>query len=229
MTLIIVLLLIEGERMGEKGIFIVFEGIDGCGKSTQIRKLVKHIFKRDKYNHVVLTREPYRDAEIRKVITSDDDPMTEAEKLADLFISDRKKHVEELIKPILGMGLFVISDRYKLSTITYQSAQGLNMDGLIARHSNLPIPDMTFIVDISPEEARKRMDKEEVSIRGKEHRFEANLDFSKKLRENHHKAKEILGKSGEKIFVINGERDTEAVFEDIKNIFEREYSRLVNQ
>lgn len=206
----------------KKGIFVAFEGIDGCGKSTQIRKLVNHIFEKSKYHHIILTRNPYKDVNIRKILTEDNDPLTQAEKLADLFINDRKKQVGELVKPNLEMGHFVISDRYKLSTITYQAAQGLKMEDLIKRHEDLPIPNITFIIDVSPEVATERMKKEDVTIRGKEHKFEANLDFVKKLRENHHKAKEIFEKSGEKVFIINGEQEPERVFEDIKGIFEKE-------
>ncbi|MCH7568787.1 MAG: dTMP kinase [Nanoarchaeota archaeon] len=206
----------------KEGLLIVFEGIDGSGKSTQIRKLVNYIFEKSKYNHVILTRNPYKDVNIRAILRQDNDPLTQAEKLADLFINDRKKQVEELVKPNLEKGHFVISDRYKLSTITYQAAQGLEMEDLIKRHEGLPIPDITFMIDVSPEEARKRMEKKDVAIRGKEHKFETNLDFARKLRENHYKAKEILEKEGEKIFIINGERSPEEIFEEIKDIFERE-------
>jgi len=211
----------------KKGMFIVFEGIDGGGKSTQIRKLVDYLFNKHKYNHVILTRNPYKDMNIRAVILEDDNPETQAEKLANLFINDRKIHTAELIKPNLEMGHFVICDRYKISTITYQAAQGLDMQELIDKHKgeDFVVPDMTFIIDISPEEARRRMEKEDVAIRGKEHKFEANLDFARKLKENHHKAKELLEKQGEKIFIINGEKSPDEVFEDIKRVFEGETAK----
>lgn len=209
-----------------KGMFIAFEGIDGCGKSTQIRKLVQHIFEKSKYHHIILTRNPYKDVNIRSILHQDSNPLSQAEKLADLFIEDRQKHVEEMIKPNLEKGYFVISDRFKISTIVYQATQGLDMQRLIDKQKDFPIPNLTFIVDVSPEEARRRMEKEDVSIRGQEHKFEAHLDFAKKLRENHFRAKELL--TGEKIFIIDGERETEEIFEEIKNIFEEEMRNVEN-
>jgi len=202
-----------------KGIFITFEGIDGCGKSTQIRELTKHIFEKSKHNHIILTRNPYKNTNIRKILTEDSDPNSQSEKLAELYIADRIKQTNELIIPNLENGHFVISDRYKLSTIIYQSAQGLDMKSLIEKQSSLPIPDMTFVIDVSPEEAQMRMRKESVEIRGKEHKFEANLEFIHKLRENIFKAKDLLS---EKIFIINGERSREEITKEICEIFDRE-------
>src|SRR3989344_4059399 len=121
----------------KKGLFIAFEGIDGCGKSTQIKKFADYLFSKDKHNHVVLTRNPYKDTDIRGILRQDNDPLTQSDKLANLFIEDRRKHAKEIIIPNLEMGNFVVSDRYKLSTVAYQSAQGLNIQDLIKRHEGL--------------------------------------------------------------------------------------------
>ncbi len=208
------------------GIFIAFEGIDGCGKSTQIKKLVQYIFEKDKHHHIVLTRNPYKDTNIRAILTQDSDPLSQADKLAELFINDRRKQVEELILPNLEKGHFVVTDRYKFSTIAYQSAQGIPMENLIKKQNDLPIPEITFIIDISPEKAMERMKKDSIEIRGKEHKFEAHLDFISKLRENYLKAAEIQKQKGEKIFIINGERSPEEVFQEIKGIFDEETEKL---
>jgi dTMP kinase len=207
----------------KKGLFIAFEGIDGSGKSTQIRKLVQHIFEKNKHHNIVLTRNPYKDVVIRKTIVMDNDPSSDAEKLASLFIADRRKQTEEIIKPNLENGHFVLSDRYKLSTIAYQTAQGLKMEELIDRQKDLPKPDMTFIIDVSAEESVRRMEKEDVSIRGAEHKFESHKDFTEKLRENYYKAKEIMEKLGYRIFVIDGHGSPEKVFERVKEVFDREF------
>ncbi|OIO80829.1 dTMP kinase [Candidatus Pacearchaeota archaeon CG1_02_32_132] len=207
-------------KVNKNGIFIAFEGIDGCGKSTQIRNLVEHIFNKSKYNHIILTRNPYKNMNIRDILHQDSDPYSQAEKLADLFIIDRKQMAEEMVIPNLEKGHFVLSDRYKLSTIAYQTAQGLNMQQLIDKQNSLPDPDIVFIVDISPEEAIRRMKKEDISIRGKEHKFEASIDFIRKLRENYLKAKEML--KDRKIFIINGERTREEITEEICKIFDME-------
>jgi len=207
----------------KKGMFITFEGIDGCGKSTQIRELTKHIFEKDKHNHIILTRNPYKNTNIRKILTQDTDPNSQSEKLADLYITDRINQTNELIIPNLEKGHIVISDRYKISTIVYQSAQGLDMQSLIDKQSSLPVPDMTFVIDISPEEAQLRMKKEPVEIRGKEHKFEANLEFIHKLRKNIFKSKELLS---EKIFIIDGFRSIEEITQEICQIFDKEFAKF---
>jgi len=202
-----------------KGMFIVFEGIDGCGKSTQIKKFANYLFNKDKYNHIILTRNPYKDTDARRILREDSDPLTKSEKLAELFIADRKNQVEKIVIPNLDKGHIVISDRFKLSTITYQSAQGLNIYDLINKHKEMPIPDITFVIDTSTDEASKRMKNEEGR---NEHKFEANKEFLENTRKNYHKVKEILD---DKIFLINGNRSEEEIFEEIVKIFEEE---LVN-
>lgn len=203
--------------MGKKGLFIAFEGIDGCGKSTQIKKFIEYLFSKDKNNNVFLTRNPYKDINIREVIRQDEDPTSKAEKLAELFIEDRKKQAEEVIIPITSNGSFVVSDRYKLSTITYQSAQGIDINSLIEKHKGLPIADITFVIDVPAQIAEQRMNKDGER---EKHRFEKDSQFLEKVRMNYFKAKELLSK--EKIFIINGNRTPEEIFEEIKVTFERE-------
>jgi len=210
----------------KKGIFIAFEGIDGCGKSTQIRKLVEHIFELSKHNHIILTRNPYKDTNIRRILSEDMDPLSRADKLAELFINDRKNQTAEIIVPNLANGHFVISDRYKLSTITYQGAQGIDAKSLIARHDGMPVPDITFIVDVSARVASARMKREDVTVRGKEHKFEANLDFLESVRQNLLNVGKELPE--EKIFVVNGDRAPEEIAQEIREIFDREFGKIAN-
>jgi len=148
--------------------FIVFEGIDGCGKTTQILKLVDYLHKKDKHSHIILTREPYKQKEIREILKSNNNPYSEKEKLTELYINDRKKHIEELIKPALEKNFIVISNRYKYSTICYQSAQGQEMkkelNNLLEQHKNMLIPDFVFIIDTPTEIAIKRMAAEGINV-----------------------------------------------------------------
>lgn len=199
----------------KRGLFIAFEGIDGCGKSTQIKKFVEYLFNLDKHNHVVLTREPYKDVNIREILKQDSDPYSQADRIADLFIFDRKKHCEEIIIPNISKGNIVVSDRFKLSTLAYQSTQGIDMVDLIKRHVGMPVPDITFIVDVTPETAFSRMKNEQGRS---EQKFESNLDFVKKLRANYYLAKEIL--KDELIIIIDGEKNIEEVFLQIKTEYE---------
>lgn len=87
--------------------FIVFEGIDGAGKTTQAKLLSKYL-KDDEGHDVVLTSEPYKLDKTRRHHYLD-------------YFADRKKHIDEVIKPALKAGKIVISDRYHLSTLAYQS------------------------------------------------------------------------------------------------------------
>ena len=202
----------------KRGLFIAFEGIDGSGKTTQMKKFVEYLFSKNKHNHIVLTREPYQETNIRKVLFEGGNPETQAEKLAELFVQDRKKHVNDLILPSLEKGMHVICDRYKLSTIAYQAAQGLDFQKLKEMHKSLVIPDITFVIDLSASEAGERMKGEEGR---KAHKFEANLEFLEKVRENFKNSKELLKE--EKILIIDGNRGADEIFIEIKDIFEREF------
>jgi len=199
----------------KKGLFIAFEGLDGCGKTTQIYKLIEYLFALDKHNHIILTRNPYKDTNIRDVIKSDNDVLANAEKIANLFIEDRKKQSEEVIIPNLEKGHIVITDRYKLATLTYQTAQGLDMENLVKKHKGLPVPDITFVIDVPIDIANKRMQNDEGR---KMHKFEKNKEFNEKIRENFEKAKQLL--PNEKIIIINGDKNPREVFEEIKKSFD---------
>ncbi|MDH3776874.1 MAG: dTMP kinase, partial [Desulfobulbaceae bacterium] len=100
------------------GLFIVFEGIDGTGKSTQLHLLAEKL--RQLGYAVVATREPTNGPygqKIRKLFV-DRGSVSQEEEL-ELFIADRDQHVKEIIKPALSDGCVVICDRYYLSTIAY--------------------------------------------------------------------------------------------------------------
>tara|TARA_Y100000310_G_C20564756_1_gene754905 strand:- start:395 stop:1003 length:609 start_codon:yes stop_codon:yes gene_type:complete len=195
--------------------FIVFEGIDGCGKSTQIWKLADYLSSKDKYNHILVTREPYKAREIREILKLNESPETKADKLTELFVQDRKEHVQELIKPALEKGIIVISDRYKYSTIAYQSAQGQSTNDLVELHTGFPIPDFVFIVDVDLDKASERMKKDQ--IRDVEHKFEKNRDFQGKVKENYLKLIDLLPE--ENIIVLDGNKTIEEIFEDVKKHF----------
>ncbi len=201
--------------MSKRGRFIVFEGIDGCGKSTQLKKFVEYLFASDKYVHVVMTREPFKNVNIRSVLREDDDATSKAEKLAQLFIEDRFVHARELIEPLLSAGVDVVCDRYKLSTLAYQSAQGLDLKELIARHEGLPVPDLTFIVDVPASVAAQRMASDN---RASLHKFEANIDFLEAVRTQFRRMPSALPQ--ERIIIIDGAHNTEDVFAQVRRAFE---------
>ena len=196
--------------------FIVFEGIDGCGKGSQMQKLANYFSTKNKYNHLLVTREPYKVREIREILKLDEPPEAKAEQLTNLFVQDRKEHIQDLIKPALERNVIVISDRYKYSTIAYQAAQGQDIQELIEMHKGMPIPDFVFIIDTDLDEAFERMKKDE--IRDEEHKFEKSREFQGKVKENFLKPPALLPE--ENIIVVDGNKTIEEIFEDIKNVFE---------
>ena len=197
----------------KRGRFIVFEGIDGCGKSTQILNTVNHIVNENKYNHVVITREPYQKREIREILRNDSDAYSQADKLTDLFVRDRKEHIQDVISPALEKGIDVISDRFKLSTIVYQSIQGMNTDELIKMHLNMPIPDLTLVFDVPASVAVERMRKEN---RDNKHKFEADQEFLEKLRQKYLEMPKLLPE--EKIIIIDATKPIEEIKQEILKI-----------
>jgi len=204
----------------KKGLFITFEGIDGCGKSTQVRMLAKYILELSKYNHVLMTREPYQDANIRKILQEEEDPYSRGEKLARMFIEDRKKHLREVICPNISRGVHVVSDRYAFSTLAYQQTQGVQLNRLLEMHKCLPIADIIFIVDIPAREAMQRMKKD--NVRKTEQKFEKNIEFIEKLRINYLKLAEL---PNHRVIVIDGRKKPEEIFEkQIKPAFDKVYN-----
>jgi dTMP kinase len=138
---------------------IVFDGIDGSGKTTYAN-LLRVVLERDGYS-VILTKEP-TDGKWGKIIKEIMFKSRELEgrgkELLELFINDRKEHVEKVIQPSLKDGKIVIVDRYYFSTIAYQGALGID-PGEIKKinESFAPIPDLVFLLDISPERALSRI------------------------------------------------------------------------
>ena len=133
-----------------KGTFIIFEGIDGTGKSTQIELLANTL---EKLGHrVVRTREPTEGIYGQKIraLYKNRSAVSSSEEL-ELFIKDRREHVETLINPALEAGDVVLCDRYFLSTAAYQGAAGGDPETIIARHRFAPEPDLAIIIEVPPQ------------------------------------------------------------------------------
>jgi dTMP kinase len=208
----------------KKGLFIAFEGIDGSGKSTQVWKFAKYLAEVSKYNHIIMTREPWKDVNIRKMLRENDDPYSQAIELARMYIEDRKTHVLELIMPNIRKGIHVITDRYAFSTLAYQQAQGISLKELINMHKGLPIPDLIFIVDLDPKIALKRMQKDSKRDKSKAHRFEKDIGFMRKLRKNY---LELAKLESHRVIILDGSKTPEEIFEkQIKPAFDKLYNSL---
>ena len=150
-----------------KGKFIVFEGIDGSGKTTQINQLSKWLIRNEiipENNQLVITREPggtKLGKSIRSLLLNTSrgkSPDSITELL--LYAADRSQHVNEIIRPALNKGDWVISDRFCGSTLAYQG-YGRKLDiKLIKDLETIATqdisPDITFLLDIAVEESIKR-------------------------------------------------------------------------
>ena len=191
-----------------RGFFITFEGIDGCGKSTQIDLLTRHFTKLKK--PVVQTEEPGGTTgsnEIRKILLRENNFHWSAETEALLFMAARNDHVEKVIKPSLNANKIVICDRFMDSTLVYQGMRSpkarqlsLTLFELIAIN-----PDITFLIDMEPEIALNRA----LSRSTEEDRFEKyGINFQSQLRQNFlHIAKKHSGR----IKIIDGNRSPQQV------------------
>jgi len=128
----------------KRGLLIVFEGTDGTGKSTQLQLLYKDLLNRD--YKVIATREPTEGKyglEIRQLYKNRKKYSDEEE--LELFLADRREHVDKLITPALNRGKIVLCDRYFLSTAAYQGAIGFDPEAILSRNSFAPDPDLVLL------------------------------------------------------------------------------------
>jgi dTMP kinase len=133
-----------------RGAFIVLEGLDGTGKSTQLARLTKRLAAGGR--EVVATREPYDCAPGRKLreLARRHVPVAAEGELA-LFVEQRRIHVRELVAPARARGAIVVSDRYFLSTVAYQGARGLDPAKLLAEsEAEFPLPDLALLLVLPP-------------------------------------------------------------------------------
>lgn len=135
--------------MHRPGFFLVLEGIDGSGKSTLSRALAEHV--RQSGRVAVLDREPTDGPHGRALRESAKTGRLAPEAELELFLKDRREHVEKLIAPALARGDVVILDRYYFSTAAYQGARGLDVAAIVAANEAFaPVPDLVLLLDLEP-------------------------------------------------------------------------------
>ena len=199
----------------KKNLFIAFEGIDGSGKSTQVKLL------KDKLEHeglkVYTTCEP-TDSPIGKIIRDIFTHKMEADHrtIAGLFVADRLDHLLNKTNGILkklNEGYTVITDRYYFSSYAYQSPH-MDLDWVINANSlsaNLRRPDLNIYIDISPELSIERIKKGRASVELYE-----TLENLQNVRDKYFEAMELL-KMDENVLITDGNRLTEVISGDIWN------------
>jgi len=140
-----------------RGSLIVFEGLDGCGKSTQLALLYEWLEARGLA--CLKTREPTDGPwgrRIREMARSGERVKPEEE--LSWFMEDRREHVRETIEPALARGTVVLCDRYWLSSVAYQGARGLDAAGIQrANEAEFPDPDLALLFEVTPEQGMARV------------------------------------------------------------------------
>lgn len=146
---------------GPRGRLVAFEGIDGCGKSTQARLLARRIGER----HAILTSEPGSTplgSSLRRLLLDPALPQVSERAEALLLAADRAEHVHDVIAPAIAKGLWVICDRYSGSTLAYQGyGRGLDLgelDHLVSFATAGIEADLNILVEVPLQVARKRLE-----------------------------------------------------------------------
>ena len=195
----------------QKGLFITFEGADGCGKTTQLNN-VKAFLEKKGFD-VVTTRDPGAldiGQKIRNILLHHDGVVADRCEMF-LFLADRAQHVETFIKPAIEQGKIVLCDRHTDSTIAYQG-YGREQDIKLLNDLNKIainglLPDMTLLFDVSTEVAQQRVGSE------KDRMESAGIEFHKKVRNGY---LELQKQNPDRIKLIDANNTIDEVFEDVK-------------
>lgn len=207
------------------GLFITFEGIEGCGKTTQISLFADYLKARG--FEVVLTREPGGTDigdQIRQILLNPNNirifPKTELL----LYCAARSQHVDEKIRPALANGKYVISDRYADASEAYQGAArklpGKVLEDLFNTATDGLKPGITFLLDLPAEIGLKRARARNTEV-GHEDRFENEKEeFHKKVRLGYLK---IAEREPERVVIIDAAGPVESIHLRIREAFEKRF------
>ncbi len=200
----------------KKGLFITFEGADGCGKTTQIKLLNEYLIS--KGYGTLLTREPGAKGlgeKIREILLNyDSEVSSNCESF--LFLADRAQHVDCIIRPSLKNGNIVLCDRHTDSTVAYQGyGRGLDIDkiNLLNEYATTGLkPDLTIVFDIDAETSLKRVGQ------NKDRMESAGLEFFKRVRNGF---LEIAEKNPQRVKVINALDTIDNIHKQVVELVEK--------
>jgi len=204
------------------GLFIVLEGIDGSGTTTQTTRLVAWLQGRGE--RAISTFEPTSGpigSMIRQVLSGrlthlvggKHVPVDEAT-LSLLFAADRSDHLQNVVLPAIAGGRIVVSDRHYLSSIAYQSL-GVDMPWLDELNARFRRPDLTVFIELEPELSLERKHKHVLAA----DRYET-LEFLSSVRENYHRAIVYAQAAGEVIHTVDGSQSADDVAQAIRELVE---------
>lgn len=199
-----------------RGVFITFEGADGCGKTTQIELLKKYLDEKNIKN--IQTREPGATelgVELRKILLHYEKPVSDVAETF-LYLADRAQHTEFEIKPMLDDGYIILCDRFIDSTVSYQGyarKQDINQINKLNEIATKGLkPDLTIVFDIESTIAQKR-------LQGEKDRLEKEgLEFHKALRFGY---LELAKEEPNRIKVINADDTIENIHKKVIELISR--------
>lgn len=198
--------------MAGKSMFIVFEGIDGAGKSTQCTRLYNYIISSG--TGAVRLAEPTDGPwgrRIREALRSGS-PLPRDEQV-ELFIRDRMDDCSSNIKPNMEKGITIVMDRYFYSNAAYQGMEGLSPHKIISMNieKGFPLPDRVYFIDLEADRAMARVK----SRSGENTELFEKQSFLEKVREN------FLSIADERFLVVDGSLAEDEIFRIIKEDYER--------
>lgn len=200
----------------KKGLFITFEGADGCGKTTQLKLLAQYLENQGR--DIVITREPGGKGlgeKVREILLNYDGPVSDRCE-SFLFLADRAQNIDIIVNPAVAEGKIVLCDRHIDSTVAYQGyGRGLDIERIKMLNSiatNGRKPDLTIVFDVDLETSQKRVGD------NKDRMESAGADFHNRVRFGY---LNIAKEEPERIKVVNAAQSIEAVFDDVKKIIEK--------
>lgn len=210
----------------KKGLFIVFEGGEGTGKTTAIESIYDWIQEKDL--KCIKTREPGGikiSEEIRQVILDKDNTKMDGRTEALLYAAARRQHLVEKVIPALNEGYVVLCDRFIDSSLAYQGfARGLGIDEVMSINKfaiGEYMPDLSILFDLEP-----KIGLERISTSGEREINRLDLekiDFHEKVREGYNK---VYKENRDRIVKINAAQSKEDVLKEIKKILENKFFQL---
>jgi dTMP kinase len=210
----------------KKGLFIVFEGGEGTGKTTAIESIYDWI--QEKNLNCIKTREPGGikiSEEIRQVILDKDNTKMDGRTEALLYAAARRQHLVEKVIPALNEGYVVLCDRFIDSSLAYQGfARGLGIDEVMSINKfaiGEYMPDLSILFDLEP-----KIGLERISTSGEREINRLDLekiDFHEKVREGYNK---VYKENRDRIVKINAAQSKEGVLKEIKKILENKFFQL---
>ena len=199
----------------KRGLFITFEGADGCGKTTQLKLLAEYLTL--KGYDVVITREPGAKGlgeKIREILLNYDGEVSDRCE-SFLFLADRAQHVDMIINPAVEVGKIVLCDRHTDSSVAYQGYGRCLPVDRIKMLNDLAVdgryPDLTLVFDVDVETSMARVGDE------KDRMESAGMEFFNRVRNGY---LEIAKQEPDRVKVLDARKSIEEIHSDVKKLIE---------